>query len=521
MSVPRIASFLPLLCSDVESNSQSASTTAALAQPHTTPFTALTEANICLQCASPLETQCGFTNCVMSRNVDGSLHCTMMQCECAACERACSHSAGDASTNHRQLLLDRHRFDRIDEALSIDAPLVDTGFMRANAVPVLCIRRAILFTPPRSLLRDFIDSDLFEPRESIGYIYCSFKRSASFVGGTEAGKALYERLVATRTDELRRRFQIDVEPELNGPNAEHYVYMRTLMLRVVVAHEAMDYLANDVRLAHDSDARLLLLSIQMFADTHLDLLLFCDTMRNYSDFYISMPSLCAMVETEWGHALRSSDLPAAMAYVKAAQMSEAVLLSPLERYYPHALRAVYAGEMPDIGPTMTMANLWKKVNEKNSRSAASSFVHVFVRKLVDQRCLSRNFHGMVSGELATQPALMAVALNMLEQTMLGNVETARFRPLWTTRLAVRNTFHWDRFELRTWCNQCHPKSRAACPHCEADGAAKSKKAHATHLCEMCRLLRRCRRFLFFAAKEFFLYNLHAACSRPPSRTSTA
>jgi hypothetical protein len=506
MSVPRIAPFLPLYCGDGHASVQAASTTAAFAQPHTSPFTALAEANLCLQCASPLETQCGFTNCSMSHDHHGALHCTMFQCECPSCERACAETAGDPTCNYRARLLDRHRFNRIDDALSVDAPLAETAYMRANAIPVLCIRRALIFTPDDSPLRSFLDSDLFQPPDAVGYIYCSFKRTAAFVGGTDAGKNLYRRMVAARVEELRARFQIDVEEFLVDEScAEHFVYMRSLLLRVVIAYEAIEAISADIRLAENSDARLLLLSLQMFADTHLDLMVFCDTMQNYTDFYLSTPTLCTMVETEWGHALRESDLPAALAYVNSLQMSEAVLLTPLERYYPHALRAVYAGEMPDIGPTMTMANLWKKVNEKNSRSAASSFVHVFVRKLVDQRCLSRNFHGMMASELATQPALITVVLNLLEICMMGNIETARFRPQWTARLAVRNTFHWDRFELRTWCNQCHPKSRAACPHCEAEGKSRS---HEKHLCDMCRLLSRCRRFLFFAAKEFFVYNIH-------------
>jgi len=110
-----------------------------------------------------------------------------------------------------------------------------------------------------------------------------------------------------------------------------------------------------------------------------------------------------------------------------------------------------------------------------------------------------------------------VLFNLLETTQLGNYPGARYRPLWRTRLCVRRSYHWEKFELNTWCAACHKGVRSTCPKCpEKHGAGaeatsidgkKSTALHAQHLCDVCQFLRSNKYLVFFAIKEFYIYSI--------------
>lgn len=523
MSAPRVSPFLPLLQS---------SPSCAAVQPHTAPppLTTLVEASICLQCASPLNTQCGFSNCSLTSN-GTAWHWTMFQCTCEGCRRACAETAGDPGSAYRDTLLERHRFSRLDDLLGVDTPLADIEIGRADSVPVLVIRRALLAAAAAAdtdsrmsgALRDFLCSDLMMAYESS--VFCSLSRTSLFVSGSRDGVQLFDRLVLRRRVELEQRYQLVVPAELDDRLL--FSCMRAVLFRVVVAYDAMHEMRNNARLGCDA-ARGLLLALQLFADTHLDLYLYCDVVQNWSDSYLMTPTINTMVRTEWGQALHESTEGSARDYVRRMRLSESVLLSPLERCYPHPLRAVYAGEMLDIGPMLACANFWTQIDDAgfnanatgsgssvggggSDRAQVAAFAHIFVRKVADHICLSRSFCRMMSAELANQPALVAFVCNMLEQSMLGNNEMARFHPLWRARLAIRRTFHWDRFEISTWCAACHGGTtmRAACPQCGDRVPDEKSTAHKKHNCDMCSFMRRNRRFLYFSAKEMFVYNVRS------------
>lgn len=462
-------------------------------------FSALTEASICLQCASPLNTQCGFTNCALNTLADGKWHIDFFHCECEACHRASCDTGGNNSATVRETLLDRHRFSRLDAALEVDSPLVE---WKANAVPVLCIRGAIKFSRDNTPLRRFLDE-----LENRDVIFCSFNKTVRFCA-TEAGHQLFDSRVASRLAEIQARFQISV-PECVLLESENYLYARALFLRVVVTYDAMSILRTDLAFRDtscDRDAHLLTLALQLFADTHLDLQVFCDAFGDWSDETLERPTYQNFVKTEWGASLFESESAEARKIVSQMQMSDCVLLPPLERYYPHPLRAVYSGELLDLGSTLVLSNIWSQVDSE-MRTKATSFAQVFLRKSVDHKCMVRSFHKMMSACLAQQPVLLAFLLNLLEVSSLGNYETARVQPMWRARLSIRRSFHWDRFDLDTWCSACHPMMRTPCPHCEAAHGTARGPSHKKHVCDTCAYLERNHRFLFFSVKEFYVYSI--------------
>lgn len=360
MSAPRMSAFLP--------------------NDNLRAFSTLAEASICLQCASPLNTQCGFTNCALNTLADGKWHIDFFHCECEACHRATCDTGGNSSAAVRDTLLDRHRFSRLDAALGVDEPLFE---WRANAVPVLCIRGAIVFSPSGTPLRRFLDE--LEDRD---VIFCSFDKTVRFCA-TEAGHQLFDSRVASRLAEIQSRFQISA-PECILLESKKYLYARALFLRVVVAYDAMSILRTDLAFRDtscDRDAQLLTLALQLFADTHLDLQVFCDAFGDWSDETLERPTYQNFVKTEWGASLFASDSAEARRIVSQLQMSDCVLLPPLERYYPHPLRAVYSGELLDLGSTLVLSNIWSQVDSE-MRTKATSFAQVFLRKSVDHKCVA-------------------------------------------------------------------------------------------------------------------------------------
>lgn len=457
---------------------------------------ALTEASICLQCASPLNTQCGFSNCALNTLADGKWHVDFFHCECKACFHDTCDTGGTHTAAVRDTLLERHRFSRLDALLRVDEPLEWTP----NAVPVLCIRGTMAWAPSQTPLRALLDE-----LACVDSIFCSFGKTARFCA-TEAGREMFQSRVTSRIEELEMSYQVS-PPECVIENADEFLYARALFLRVTVAYDAMRRLKTDLAFRDTScarDAHLFTLALQLFADTHLDLQVFCDAFGDWSDAMLERPTYRNLIPTEWGASLFASEAAEARNIVRQMQMSDCVLLPPLERYYPHPLRAVYSGELLDLGSTLVLSNIWSQVDDE-SRTKAASFAKVFLRKCAAHKCQVRSFCKMMRACLSEQPVLLAFLLNLLEVTSFGNYETARIQPMWRARLGIRRSFHWDRFDLDTWCSACHPKTRTPCPHCEAAHGKGRGASHSKHVCDTCSYIERNHRFLFFSVKEFYAY----------------
>lgn len=496
----------------------------ALLQPHTQPFLGLADESICLLCASPLSTNCGFSNYALAQNSQtGTWQLEMQSCTCEQCDLHANESANDADLQDgmaRQRMLDRHRFSRLDAILRVDAPLETVRLLTVNRVPVLQLR---------SLLADYgadlgfsaADLELFET-----HLLRSFEHTTQFIY-TEDGQALFETRVVARVAELETMYQICV-PQFVIDNAPLCRYYSAALLRVVSAYDHIRRLVEDLRWRYDTDARVqtVVLYLQLFADTHLDLMVTCDGLGGgeaFGDRWLTTPtSKTIIVNLEPLPANASAQQHRERRDIQnKALMSDAVYFSPLERAYPHPLRCVYAGEMINFGPSLLQSNIWVSVREVTP-SETSRTLHAFLGKAAPHKCMKRNLDTMMSQEIGSQPGLVPVICNMLETTQLGNYPGARTRPLWRSRLCTRRSYHWERFDLHTWCAACHSGVRSACPHCEAEQSVdpsatassttsvdgkKTTSQHANHLCEMCQFLRHNKFLVFFAIKEFFVFSV--------------
>jgi len=481
--------------SSSESNTPTEQESTNAATTANRPFSALADDSLCLQCASPLSTNCGFSNCALTHDEHGQWHLELAACECEACEQHAAESVGDADAadgDIRRRLLDRHRFSRLDEALGVDEPLECVRARVHNRVPVLQLR--LLLAPDSPMYSTAVAAAAAGAdavQELFDNVFCSFTQSTLYVA-SDAGQRVLERDVFACADALEVHHQLAVPEELMRRPREH-LYFSALLLRVATALRMVRALTTDLRHCYATSVPVqqLVLALQLFADTHLDLHLFCDAMGgNYTDAYLEFPLIAALT----GQKRRPTDV-----------LAECVFFTPLERCYPHPLRAVYAGELVDLTCSLPQANIWSNVRS-GWASKTNSLLHMLLVKAVNKKCMVREFAGMMSQELGRQPSLMIVLLNMLEVTLLGAFPGPRQRPAWRARLSVRRSMHMDGFRLYTWCSGCHKDTHAACPLCPGGSVPTAKSgAHKDHLCPMCAYVRANKYFIFFAIKEMYVF----------------
>lgn len=437
----------------------------------------------------------------------------MFSCDCESCCHATTDTGGDSDASARTRLLERHRTRKLDAALGVDEPLPLIASREENAVPVLCIRRAEFHYSVRDdALGTFVRSSRFAPIGELerDNLFGSFDKAALFVGCTDRGLEIFNQVVLSRTQLIAERYQIVVPPAVGADPGSHLNFC-AMLTRLVVAHDAMHELRTNGALAAaaiDDDRRLLALAFQLFADTHLDLAIVCDVADNRSDAFLCTPTSRATVMTEWGAALNSSESAKVREESKRTLVAECMAFSPLERYYPHPLRAAYIGEMLDFGNLFPFANTWSRV-DASTRTRMLSLVHSFMRKAVGHRCMVRAAHAIMSAEMGRNPVFVPFLMNILEVSMLGNCETANEVPMWRARLSIRRSHHWHRKELQKWCVACHKGTRAACPQCDDRVPMAKSIKHAKHLCDVCAYLDRNRRLLSFAVKAFYVHNVRA------------
>lgn len=497
----------------------------ALLQPYTRPFLGLADESLCLLCASPLAVNCGFSNCSLAPHADGrpGWQLEMQACTCEQCDLHANESLNDNELQDgmaRQRMLDRHRFSRLDSILRVDAPLDSVRLAPPNRVPVLQLR-TLLADHGAELGFSAAELELFEQ-----HVLRSFEHTTQFMHTADGG-AEFDARVARRTAELETRFQISVPHEVLENLAAHRYYAAAL-LRVVACYEHIGRLSDDLRWRYDTDelVQRAVLYLQLFADTHLDLLLTCDALGGgaaYGDAWLSTPTSKTIVVNlpPLAENASAAEYRARRDMQRRALMSDAVYFSPLERAYPHPLRCVYAGEMINFGASLLQSNIWVAVREV-TLSETSRTLHTFLGKAAPHKCMKRNLDTMMSQEIGSQPGLVPVICNMLETTQLGNYPGPRHRPLWRSRLCTRRSYHWQHFDLHTWCAACHRGLRQPCPHCAAEARAtaaaaateatsvdgkKSTSQHASHLCDVCQFLRHNKFLVFFAIKEFFVFSV--------------
>jgi hypothetical protein len=355
--------------------------------------------------------------------------------------------------------------------------------------------------------------------EALEVVLCSFEQTTSFII-TQYGQEMLEQRVFMRAAEIETRYHITVPPVVANNPTYHYYYSAAL-LRIVVAFDHITRLTSDLRWHYDTDTLVqnCVFNLTLFADTHQELFVMCDAMGAiYEDDWLSTPTSQTITVNLPPLPVNATaaEWRARKELQNKALLSDAVYFSPLERAYPHPLRAVCAGELINFGSSLVQSNLWMAVREV-SLSDTARCLHALLGKAGPHKCLKRNLDIMISQELGAQPVLVPVLFNLLETTQLGNYPGARYRPLWRARLCIRRSFHWEKFELNTWCAACHKGVRSTCPKCpkkddisaeatSIDGK-KSTALHSEHLCDVCQFLRSNKYLVFFAIKEFYIYSI--------------
>ena len=118
------------------------------------PFHALEDEQVCLTCASPLNTNCGFSNWSLScvgaspiSSIDANKqlwNLELFSCDCAECEVHCgtsTHVKRDADALAR--LMERHRTQKLDSMLCVDSCVEKLREKACNEVPLINIRLAL------------------------------------------------------------------------------------------------------------------------------------------------------------------------------------------------------------------------------------------------------------------------------------------------------------------------------------------------------------------------------------------
>ena len=395
----------------------------ALLQPLTRPFNALADDSICLLCASPLATNCGFSNfslCQVAAHdgVASGWRLEMQPCTCEQCERYASESSNQNDLQDgmaRERLLERHRFSKLDRILGVDEPLESVRMRPANRVPILVLRLMVA--------DDGAALGVLHDLEALDEVLCSFEQTVAFVA-TERGQSMLRERVFERARELELLHQIAV-PSVVVKHAVYHYYYSAALLRVVVAYDHIERLTRDLRYGYDTDAitvQRFVLALQLFADTHLDLMVTCDAMGGlYNDAWLTLSSAqtASVNLPPLPENASAAEVRARKDLQRKALMADAIYFSPLERAYPHPLRAVYAGELINFGNSLLQSNIWTTVSEV-SMSETARCLHILLGKAANHKCLKRNVDIMLSLEMGSQPVLVPVVHNLLETTQLGN-----------------------------------------------------------------------------------------------------
>ena len=340
-----------------------------------TPFLGLGEsAEICLHCASPLGSDCGFANLALKRVLDRGVSDTprwrieTLACMCTHCDEAAGvlEADGCESANRRRRLLERHRFEKLDTLLGVDEPLSAQRAFEHNNVPVLELRRMLLDE------RAFPGLSVEAHYERV---FCSFSGTVAWLSSNGAEqRELVTDLCGDRGD-LERRFHLDWPEDVDLLDGRHWI-LAAAVVRVVCAMSLAEEVTMSLKFQYGTSvtAQWLVLMARMFADTHLDLHLLCDLFVRYNDEWIETPLMAYMLHTETGDA------------ATPPMINEMIQFSALQLTYPHPIRCVYAGELIDATGAVSSSNLWTDVQQK-AASQVASFVHVFLCKSANHRCI--------------------------------------------------------------------------------------------------------------------------------------
>lgn len=394
------------------------------------PESRLAALPVCLECASPFS-RCGFWNERVRPGGDSVLRIDAQTCTCAQCERRVQalFDAGVADAERLELLRRVHCTRALERAL-FALPVGDHGTRSRAELDITRSRVPVLY------LRQYYHR---AERTLHEHVFCAFTQTLTALLTTAAGERLLRTTVLQRRAHIDAAYHFTVPAHIDERTWRRHSVWAACAVRVVGAYDAA---AAEQRRGERADETLLL-QLQLFADTHLDLLTYAELFDTTSD---------AWMHTRGGAHTR--DAPAALGLTPLS-----AACSPFERFYPHPLRGAAATECADLTASLDSGNVFRDVRPKE-RDEVSACMHVLLSKTQNHKCTIRSFDDIVCEYARQYPALLDYLLCIAELAYLGNYPGRRFRPLWAARKAVRRSFHFERIETKPqWCESCKPTSR--------------------------------------------------------------
>ena len=402
-------------------------------------------------------------------------------------------------------MAERHNTEMLDRILGIDDEVSTQKHFVPNRVPVLLLRRMLLqtkITPPHN---NFAFHEPTMPDVPLaGYcrdtvlpnIFCSFSKSVSYLSSFRDAKVLFHQRVIRRRKELAELYSLDI-PEEVVENTRACIIMATALLRITVAYDMKHEVRTNVRYNYtrDSHVQNYEFQLQLFIDTHLDLLVAADICDAYNDDAICEPMSVGV------------SMPAE-SLASNSPVHDVLRRSVFERCYPHPLRAPNAFELPDMTNSILSADLWTKASD-NTRSNVTELIHNFQSKTQNHRCAGRNISKMVCEMWGCNPPTLSFVTNVLELHSLGNYPGIVYRPGMRARKATRRAYSLDKLQSEPWCAWCHYQDTYPCPlpGCENKNMKERLKHHKSHICPMCKHFEKIESKLTAAIREFFVFTV--------------
>jgi len=156
-----------------------------------------------------------------------------------------------------------------------------------------------------------------------------------------------------------------------------------------------------------------LLWLQLFIDTHLDLCGYMIERKAYTD----------------------SEL------VVAENNRDDLAKSVFEQYYPHDERVTFCGNFPDLTPCIDMGNIWYDNRPKpRVQNVISALIHIIACKTQGHKCQLRNFIKILGGYFQQYSSIIELFRTILQTSMMGNYPHTYHRPRFEQRIRIRRSF---------------------------------------------------------------------------------
>ena len=109
--------------------------------------------------------------------------------------------------------------------------------------------------------------------------------------------------------------------------------------------------------------------------------------------------------------------------------------------YPHDMRALHSGDLPDISDCLQYGDIWYQANTRSfPGTIMEALVYLIVDKTQPLKCNVTNLAQSLYEYACLHPQLMTILRGILCVSLLGNYQHAEVRPDFATRLHIVHTF---------------------------------------------------------------------------------